>query len=206
VIDSRVLYRECLSYALGAAMSSQVVGLASVKDWLERGHVYNVSLIVFVHLEADGVGALNDNISTIARFGKDTPLVVMSDIGEAESIVMALRCGARGYVSSNHSLDVVVEALRMVRAGGVFIPANSEVEPNASPEEPASFSRIAGAPLTNRQMAVIEALRQGKANKTIAFELNMCESTVKVHVRNIMKKLNAHSRTEIAYLVSREGR
>ena len=55
---------------------------------------------------------------------------------------------------------------------------------------------------TRRQVAVIDALRKGKANKIIAYELNMCESTVKVHVRNIMKKLNAKNRTEVAYLAS----
>ncbi len=52
---------------------------------------------------------------------------------------------------------------------------------------------------TARQAAVIEALRRGKANKIIAYELSMCESTVKVHIRNIMKKLNATNRTEVAY-------
>jgi DNA-binding NarL/FixJ family response regulator len=55
---------------------------------------------------------------------------------------------------------------------------------------------------TRRQVAVIDALRKGKANKIIAYELNMCESTVKVHVRNIMKKLNARNRTEVAYLAN----
>jgi DNA-binding NarL/FixJ family response regulator len=49
---------------------------------------------------------------------------------------------------------------------------------------------------------VIDALRRGKANKIIAYELSMCESTVKVHVRNIMKKLNAKNRTEVAYLAN----
>ena len=52
-------------------------------------------------------------------------------------------------------------------------------------------------------MAVVNALRQGKANKTIAFELNMCESTVKVHVRNIMRKLKATNRTEVAYIYNK---
>ena len=52
-------------------------------------------------------------------------------------------------------------------------------------------------------MAVIRALQQGKSNKVIAYELNMCESTVKVHVRNIMKKLHATNRTEVAYLATR---
>ena len=56
---------------------------------------------------------------------------------------------------------------------------------------------------TARQAAVVEALRRGKANKIIAYELKMRESTVKVHVRNIMKKLHATNRTEVAYLANR---
>ena len=47
-------------------------------------------------------------------------------------------------------------------------------------------------------MAVIRALQQGKSNKVIAYELNMCESTVKVHVRNLMKKMKAKNRTDLA--------
>jgi DNA-binding NarL/FixJ family response regulator len=50
-------------------------------------------------------------------------------------------------------------------------------------------------------MAVVEALRRGRANKIIAHELNLRESTVKVHIRNIMKKLNATNRTEVAYKI-----
>ncbi|WP_136625483.1 response regulator transcription factor, partial [Mesorhizobium norvegicum] len=52
---------------------------------------------------------------------------------------------------------------------------------------------------TIREAAVVEALKKGKANKIIAYELNLCESTVKVHIRNIMKKLKATNRTEVAY-------
>jgi len=55
--------------------------------------------------------------------------------------------------------------------------------------------------LTTRQLAVLEAVRRGKANKIIAYELNMCESTVKVHLRNIMKKLRARNRTEAAFMI-----
>jgi len=55
---------------------------------------------------------------------------------------------------------------------------------------------------TARQTAVIAALRQGKQNKIIAHELNMRESTVKVHVRNIMQKLKATNRTEVAYITN----
>ena len=55
---------------------------------------------------------------------------------------------------------------------------------------------------TAKQVSVIEGIRRGKANKTIAYELNMCESTVKVHIRNIMKKLNVRNRTELALKAS----
>jgi DNA-binding NarL/FixJ family response regulator len=53
---------------------------------------------------------------------------------------------------------------------------------------------------TQRQSQILECLRRGMANKLIAYELDMCESTVKVHIRNIMKKLNATNRTQVAYL------
>ncbi|MEK1944404.1 MAG: LuxR C-terminal-related transcriptional regulator, partial [Ensifer adhaerens] len=52
-----------------------------------------------------------------------------------------------------------------------------------------------------REIEVAEALRRGKANKIIAYEMDLCESTVKVHIRNIMKKLNATNRTEVAYKI-----
>ena len=55
------------------------------------------------------------------------------------------------------------------------------------------------ASLTQRQAAVAEALRHGKSNKIIAYELNMCENTVKVHIRSILKKLHATNRTEAAF-------
>jgi DNA-binding NarL/FixJ family response regulator len=53
-----------------------------------------------------------------------------------------------------------------------------------------------------RQLQVLERLRQGKQNKIIAYELGMCESTVKVHIRHIMRKLNARNRTQVVLLTN----
>jgi DNA-binding NarL/FixJ family response regulator len=52
--------------------------------------------------------------------------------------------------------------------------------------------------LTQRERKVVQAIQRGKSNKIIAYELNMCESTVKVHVRNVMKKWKAKNRTDVA--------
>ena len=68
-------------------------------------------------------------------------------------------------------------------------PLEQDLPQPAQPEEE----------LTSRQAAVAERLRRGKPNKIVAYELNMCESTVKVHIRNIMKKLQATNRTEAGF-------
>ena len=52
--------------------------------------------------------------------------------------------------------------------------------------------------LTGREISVVRAIQQGKSNKVIAYELNMCLSTVKVHVRNVMRKMDARNRTDVA--------
>jgi DNA-binding NarL/FixJ family response regulator len=90
--------------------------------------------------------------------------------------------------------------MHLVNAGGTYVPASSLVAAHQSSQEPGTSKRL--GIFTVRQAAVVEALRKGKANKIIAYELNMRESTVKVHVRSIMKKLKAKNRTEVAFLTN----
>ena len=88
--------------------------------------------------------------------------------------------------------------MRLVHADGVLVPESCL---HSLPERTDSAAQRATL-FTHRQLQVVEAIRQGKPNKIIAYELSMCESTVKVHVRTIMKKLQARNRTQVAYLYS----
>ena len=126
------------------------------------------------------------------------PVVVLADGESADRILEALERGARGYIPSSVSLEVAVKATLLVWAGGTFVPASSLIGLPGSTEG-ARMAAGAGG-FTPRQLAVLRHLRQGKANKIIAHELQMSESTVKVHVRNIMQKLKATNRTEVAFL------
>jgi DNA-binding NarL/FixJ family response regulator len=93
--------------------------------------------------------------------------------------------------------------MRLVGAGGTFAPTSILLhasEPSATPA--AHYNVCKKAVFTARQLAVLVALRRGKANKQIAYELNMREGTVKVHVRHIMKKLRAKNRTEVAIIAN----
>jgi DNA-binding NarL/FixJ family response regulator len=126
-------------------------------------------------------------------------MIVLADAEELGQIVEALEQGVRGYIPTSVSLAVAIEAMRLVRAGGVYAPVSCLVPANRN-SECRSAVKQPGDIFTARQAAVVKALRKGKANKIIAYELNMRESTVKVHVRNIMKKLSAKNRTEVAYI------
>jgi DNA-binding NarL/FixJ family response regulator len=116
----------------------------------------------------------------------------------------AIECGARGYIPASIGIDMLFHATNLTSAGGIFLPTSAVrslqtyIKGKGAPVSPAVTPDL----LTTRQAAVAEAIRQGKANKTIAYDLNMCENTVKVHVRNIMKKLKATNRTEAAFKMS----
>ncbi len=114
-----------------------------------------------------------------------------------------LKGGARGYIPTSVTLNVALEAMRLVGAGGTFAPTSillDASEPSAAMA--AQYNVCKKTAFTARQLAVLVALRRGKANKQIAYELNMREGTVKVHVRHIMKKLRAKNRTEVAIIAN----
>jgi DNA-binding NarL/FixJ family response regulator len=203
IIEKRALIRDCLRRCFEAASGQKVIAVRSVEDCLQISTTMVTSLIIF------SVASHLKNPETLREIGrlvqgeKARPLIVLSDGDDLEQIVSVLDTGARGYIPTDLALEVAVEAVRLVCAGGVFIPASSLVgarQPGGETPRPAP--RGVSGIFTARQAAVVDAVRRGKANKVIAFELKMRESTVKVHVRNIMKKLNAKNRTEVAFMAN----
>jgi len=131
---------------------------------------------------------------------------VLSDRDEVDEVNRALAHGVRGYIPTSVEWEVAVAALRLISAGGTFVPADALRSTTAKLDdqpEGEQQRRSDGRDLTPRELSVIDLLREGRPNKLIARELEMQESTVKVHVRNILKKLNARNRTHAALVASR---
>jgi DNA-binding NarL/FixJ family response regulator len=123
-------------------------------------------------------------------------MIVLSSDKGPDFIVNALRNGMRGYIPiESTTFELAVEIFRMVMAGGSFVPA--AVLPFRATEMASGQPPNLTCRLTEREKAVLALLKRGKANKIIAFELKISESTVKVHIRNIMQKIKANNRTEI---------
>jgi DNA-binding NarL/FixJ family response regulator len=131
---------------------------------------------------------------------------VLSDRDDVDEASRALTHGARGYIPTSVECEVAVAALRLIGAGGTFVPAGVLHSTTAKADdqpEGGRQRRSDGLDLTPRELSVIDLLREGNSNKLIARQLDMQVDTVKVHVRNIFKKLNARNRTHAAFVANR---
>jgi DNA-binding NarL/FixJ family response regulator len=105
--------------------------------------------------------------------------------------------GAKGYIPVTLGFDIAIEAVRFVLAGGTYVPIDYLLARTWAGDQPSEAVPGAGA-ITARELAVVRAIQGGKSNKVIAYELGISEGTVKVHIRRVMKKLNAKNRTDVA--------
>jgi DNA-binding NarL/FixJ family response regulator len=205
VVDPRTLDRECfIKTLLDCSLRMQVTATGSVDEWRKRAHRDLPLGAILLNLGGKTITdpGVADQISRTAAEFKSIPVVIVADTDELGQVLTALECGARGYIPTSVGVDVCVEAIGLAVAGGIFVPATSVLAMrhliNAGSSEAMTLARM----FTARQAEVAKALRCGKANKAIAHELNLRESTVKVHIRNIMRKLKAANRTEVAYKIN----
>jgi DNA-binding NarL/FixJ family response regulator len=138
------------------------------------------------------------DLRSLTKEHPQIPVVIMGDSEDPSQILEILSYGARGYIPTSVSLVVAIGALSLAIAGGAFVPASALLYTSQAPSQlQPEAGNVFG--LTERQAAVAEAIAFGKPNKIIAHELNVSESTIKVHTRTIMKKLQARNRTEVAF-------
>lgn len=196
LIESRPFLRDCVGRSMQSALPVPVVTFSSLSQLRERGDAGSASLVVISLIEASRE-AWTTALEDLSEYASRRPVVTLASVNDVELARAAIGHGARGYIPVTMGFDIAVQAIRFVLAGGTYAPADcilASAQPSASSSKLPSPLGI----LTGREMAVVTAIKQGKINKVIAHELNMCESTVKVHVRNVMKKLNAKNRTEVA--------
>jgi two-component system nitrate/nitrite response regulator NarL len=145
----------------------------------------------------EGIKAI---LSGLAETLPHVPIVVVSDREDSAAVFEALLLGARAYVPSSLDPEILLETLRFVHKGGTFVPLDVLI--NLIGHQRVSHSAEVKPTdthgLTEGEFRVLELLRRGEPNKVIARALEIEEGTVKVHVRRIMKKLNAANRTQAA--------
>ena len=195
IIESRLFLRECMQRSIQSALSIPVLTLSSISqlDFPCNSGLIRLAIIFL----PDSTGQEGANaLGILAELAPAVPTIVLASRHSFETMCSVIGYGAKGYIPMTVGFEIAIAAVRFVLAGGTYFPTEcllSEIPSAALPSHPAAPGAI-----TSRELAVLHAIRQGKPNKIIAYELNMCESTVKVHVRHIMKKLRATNRTAVA--------
>ncbi|WP_350297372.1 response regulator transcription factor [Agrobacterium arsenijevicii] len=203
IIDDRALDRECLAQSLIAyGLDMEVELFSSLDEWRNTPDCHHTGILVNVGRNGfSDDGSLHELREFIADFPY-LPVVILAENRDLRQVMRAFDVGVRGYISSAIGLAVCVGAISLALAGGAFVSAENLSDLRQLLVVAEDKERQRTAMFTQREVDVINALTQGKPNKIIAYELNLRESTVKVHVRNIMKKVDAKNRTEVIFKIS----
>ena len=130
------------------------------------------------------------------------PVVVVSAASDASSITSALDRGAMGFIPKTSPRDVLLNAIRLVVSGGIYVPVEAlkhQEQPAPSVQKPADLS------LSPRQKEVLSLLLKGLPNKLIARKLDISENTTKIHVSAVLHALGAKTRTQALIAASKAG-
>lgn len=207
--DDHALFRDGMRYVLQQLGEEvDVLDAATFPEALQQAESRLIIDLALIDLNMPG----SDGAASVHVFHTrypEIPLVVVSGSDQRDDIERVMEFGAMGFISKMTSGKVMLNALRMVIDGGVYLPPQlllqtvDSMEPNIQPDRRSSRSNEYG--LTTRQMEVLQHLAHGKSNKDIAREMKLAEGTVKIHVAAIYQALHVSNRLEAVRAGQRLG-
>ncbi|GAB16590.1 putative two-component response regulator [Gordonia effusa NBRC 100432] len=203
LVDDHAILRQGLRSLLERDGAIEVVGEADSLATAYREVQRTAPDVVVVDLKL-AVGTEYEGLTLISELTRRWPAVsslVLTTFLDDDLVVRAVKAGARGYVVKDVDTTELVRAIETVsRGGSAFDPRSTSVVLRAvSGEAPTPQS------LTDRERQVIRLLAEGFSNKRIGQTLFISESTVKFHIRNIIRKLGVSKRTDAVYTASKRG-
>jgi DNA-binding NarL/FixJ family response regulator len=203
VVDDHPIIQEVLRAVLDQAFKPSVVYCESrLEAGIKRAQRSKRLDLVVLDLGLPGCSRLE----SLTRFREELPsipVVVISAVDCAGVIRDALAAGARGYIPKTSSPKVMQSALRLVAAGGTYVPPEAlRAATQATEPEPIALEALG---LSGRQVEVLKRLAKGLANRQIADELDITENTVKHHTHEVFKALGVATRTEALVAAMRHG-
>jgi DNA-binding NarL/FixJ family response regulator len=205
VVDDQELFRRGLTMLLGQDADIEVVGEAS--DGVAGTEMATTTAPDVVLLDVrmprrSGVEACRD----IKESVPSAKIIMLTVSDEEEDLYETVKNGASGYLLKDSSIEEVAQAIRVVHEGQSLISPSmavkliDEFKQMSKPER----SQVANLRLTERELEVLRLVAKGLNNREVAKELFISENTVKNHVRNILEKLQLHSRMEAVMYAVKE--
>ena len=199
LIDDHTLFRSGIRSLLQRHPEFDVVGeAADGVEGIKRAKQL-APQVVLLDLNMPGMSGL-ETLQLLLQDCPDSAVVMLTVSEDAQDLAAALKAGASGYLLKNIDTEYLTRAVRRAAAGETVVAEAmtaklvAQLQAGGRTAEPASdIDR-----LTPREKEILECLARGESNKVIARSLDLSESTVKIHVQNVLKKLNLSSRVQAA--------
>ena len=197
IIDDHPLFRRGVSQLLELNQGFELVGeAASGQEGIDLAKRFDPDLIL-LDLNMKGMSGL-ETLSTMRDLEIDARIILITVSNAPEDLVAAIRAGSDGYILKDNDPDDILKLIDDAMHGQTAIsPELTSLLASALRHESLVENRQQ-ASLTERETTILKCLAAGMSNKLIARELDIMESTVKVHIRNLLKKLKFRSRVEAA--------
>jgi DNA-binding NarL/FixJ family response regulator len=182
VIDEKSFTRECITMCLQTLGGRfDIVAFATCDDFLQSGKCLD---LILYHIHEDNSKWDNDTqkLLSFRTLLNMIPVIILSDIDNLDTLIKMFESGARGLIPiANTTFEQVIEIIGLVKVGGMFVPPSS-LSLRRIKSQSLTVWPVPSNQLTHSELAILDRLKLGKANKIIAHELGVSESTVKVHI------------------------
>lgn len=204
IIDDHSLFRSGIKLVLQRQNDFVLVGeagsgLEGVKDAKRLSPD-----VILLDLHMPDMSGL-ETIPLLKDEAPNAQIVMLTVSEDAEDLLEALRIGARGYLLKNIDTDFLLQSIRRAAAGESVMSPQMGGKLADAMRAPAKGGAMDAVKLSPREREIIVKLARGDSNKEIARELDLSESTVKIHVQGILRKLNLASRVQAAVYAVEHG-
>ena len=198
LVDDHTLFRSGIRSLLQRHPEFAVVGEAADGfEGIKRAQQLKPQVIL-LDLNMPGMSGV-ETLQLIRQDNPDTAIVMLTVSEDAEDLSVALKAGASGYLLKNIDTDYLTRAIRRAAAGETVV-AEAMTAKLVAQLQSGAAAPVASEldKLTPREREILDCLARGESNKSIARTLELAESTVKIHVQNVLKKLKLSSRVQAA--------
>jgi DNA-binding NarL/FixJ family response regulator len=193
VVDDHPLFTAGVTALLSSVDDTEVVATAADGEAAVREATLHRPDVVLMDLNLPGTSGL-EATQRIAKASPESVVLVLSMLDDDESVLAAMRAGARGYVLKGAGQEELLAAIRAVAAGGAVFGAAVAGRMLAALDAPAPAPAFPG--LTEREAQVLSLMAEGRDNREIAAALQVSSKTVANHVSHILTKLQARDRVD----------
>jgi DNA-binding NarL/FixJ family response regulator len=211
IVEDQTLMRQGLKTILELEEDFRVVGESRDGEEGLRDTLHLRPDVILMDVQMPKMSGVEATVAICATW-REAKVIVLTTFDRDDYVFQSIRAGAMGYLLKDAPADTLIQTIRRVHAGDVFI--QPEIASRAlreianftkQPERSGSEQKVASFDLSEREREVLVHVAQGASNKEIAEKLVITEGTVKNHVSNILSKLQAENRTQAADIARRYG-